>query len=494
MSRRPLLRRIARALGALGAALLLLLAVLVGNALRKSPPPEAALPPPPPPAVAAEVVAQHLAAFVRLPTVSHEDPRANDPSALAALRALLEATYPRVHQAMTREIIGDGALLYTWKGSDPSLPPALFAAHQDVVPVEPGTEQAWEQPPFSGAIESGFVWGRGAIDDKGSLVCLLEAAESLLAEGFAPRRTILFAFGDDEEVGGQGAKGIAAALAARGTRLAYALDEGLMVTEGVLPEVPRPVALIGLSEKGFVSVELLVEGEGGHSSMPPPETNISILAAAIDRLSRAPMPARLTGAARAGAEGLAPYLSFGQRVALQNLWLLEPIVLSSMAKKPLTNASIRTTTAPTIVEAGVKENVLPSRARAVVNFRTLPGDSAEVVLAHVRGVIGDPRVKARTVERSLSEAAPDAPMDSPAYQRIERAIRRHYPGSVVVPGRVLGATDGRRYTSIADGVYRFVPLVLREGDRERVHGTNERVRVADLGTAVSVYRALFQEE
>lgn len=482
-----------RILGAAAGLLAALAAVLVVNALRVTAPP--ALPPSPsaPPAVAAPVIAAHLSAALRVETVSHEDRALDDPSALLRLHALLAQTYPRVHAALTREVLGGGALLFTWKGSDPALAPAIFAAHQDVVPVEPGTEGAWTEPPFSGAISGGFVWGRGALDDKLSLIALLEAAESLLAEGFAPKRTVFLAFGCDEEVlGERGAKVIVETLAARGVHAEYAIDEGMVVTEGILPGVAPPVAVIGLGEKGFASIELSVRTEGGHSSMPPAETTIGILAGAVSRVAATPLPSRMTDASRRSMAALAPYLPFGQRLAAANLWLLEPLVRRSMERKDVTAALVRTTTAPTIFHSGVKENVLPSHARAVVNFRVLPGDTVEGVAAHVRRVVADPRVEVR-IQRA-SEPPPISSADTDAYHRIERAIRRSYPSAVVAPGLVLGATDGRHYSRVAGAVYRFAPMVLRgTEDRDRLHGTNERIPVADLEAAVTFYRDLLSD-
>jgi len=342
MARVSRARRTLRLLVRVSAAIVAALAaIVVANALRATPPPDPAPLPRPPIAVKGDVVAAHLAAAVRVDTVSHEDPRQDEPAKLAALRALFAATYPRLHRAAPPEIVGRCGVLHRWAGSDPSLLPALLAAHVDVVPVEPGTEGAWKQPPFSGAVEGGHVWGRGALDDKAAVVEILEAAESLLAEGFTPKRTLLLAFGCDEEVGGEGgAKAIAAALSARGERVEYALDEGMAVTEGVVPDVDRQVAVIGLGEKGFLTVELSVEMTGGHSSMPPPETAVSVIAAAVDRVAHAPMPARLAGVPRAQMEALAPYMPFGKRLALANLWLLEPLVRRMMAKQPVTNAIV----------------------------------------------------------------------------------------------------------------------------------------------------------
>src|SRR5438876_888335 len=254
--------------------------------------------------------AEHLAAAIRFRTVSHQDPSEDDRTQFAGLRTFLARTYPKVHRSLVRELVNGDGLLYTWKGADASAKPVLLMAHQDVVPVEPGTEGRWVHPPFGGAIADGFVWGRGALDDKASLVFLMEAVESLLADGFRPPRTVYLASGFDEEVGGlEGAARIAALLAERGVRLDYVLDEGRFVSQGVVPGVQEPVASIGIAEKGYVSVELVAETEGGHSSRPPPETAIGLLAAAIDRLERHPMPARLRGAPRREMQALAPYMT-----------------------------------------------------------------------------------------------------------------------------------------------------------------------------------------
>jgi carboxypeptidase PM20D1 len=481
---------LATGVGALGA-------VLVANTLRVAAP---AGPPSAPsaaraPVVDAALVASHLAATLRVQTISHEDRAEDDPTAVGRLHAVLAATYPRVHAALAREELGDGGLLFTWKGSDASLRPAILAAHQDVVPVEPGTEAAWREPPFAGAVSGGFVWGRGALDDKLSLVGLLEAAESLLAEGFTPRRTILLAFGADEEVSGErGAKVIAAALAARGVRAEYVLDEGMAVTEGIFPDVSPPVAVIGLGEKGFATLELVVDGAGGHSSMPPVETAVSVLASAVARVAAAPMPARMTEATRRSLERLAPYLPFGKRIGAANLWLLEPLVVRALASQNVTSALVRTTTAPTMFQAGVKENVLPSRARAAVNFRILPGDTVEGVVAHVTRAVADSRVQIRVMPGFPHDPPPLASADSAAYRRIEQAVQRIYPTAVVAPGLVLGATDGRHYAGVADAVYHFVPFVVRgAAERDQIHGTNERVPVADLEAAVAFYRELMRD-
>jgi carboxypeptidase PM20D1 len=474
-----------------------LAAVLVAKALERSAMPRvtsASLVQATSDALSETAIAEHLAAAIRFRTVSHEDPKDDDRTAFAELRKFLTATYPRVHVGMVHETVAGDGLLYRWPGTDAAAPAILFLAHQDVVPIEPGTDAKWTHPPFDGAIADGYVWGRGAIDDKGSLICLFEAFESLLAEGWSPARTIWLASGFDEEVGGrQGAKKIAEELRARNVKFAWILDEGGAVSRGIVPHVERPVASIAISEKGYLSLELTTHAQGGHASLPPRETAIGILAGAIDRLQKNPFPARLTPAFEKALQLLAPEMPFGPRVVLSNLWLTSPLVLYGASDRPATSAMVRTTTAPTIVQGGVKDNVLPSTARAVVNFRVLPGESIASVMAYVAQVVADDRVTITKQERSLSEPAPFASTDHGGYEVIRSMLTELFPDAVMVPGVMNGATDSRHFQSFTSDIYRFLPTVLSQSDLPRVHGTDERAAVADLLTMVRAYRRIIQQ-
>lgn len=446
-------------------------------------------PPPPIPAVPAGAE-ERLAAALRVATISDADAKGSL-EALASLRQLLAASFPATHRALAPVEVGE-SLLFTWKGSEAALPPALLMGHLDVVPVEPGTEGAWEQPPFSGAVANGFVYGRGALDDKGSVVALLEAVELLLAEGFVPRRTLLLAFGHDEEIGGKdGAKQLAQRLSSAGTRLAWVLDEGGMVVSGAVPGVSRPIAFVGIAEKGYVSVALEVTAAGGHSSMPPAQTAIGIVAAAAARLEESPMPLRLTEPTYAMLQRVGPEMPFANRFAVANLEMLEPLLLRALAAKEKTNASVRTTTAVTQIEGGTKDNVLPAKARAIVNFRVLPGDTVEGVLAHVRKVVDDERVHVEALPWT-KEPSRVSPIRSEGFLAVERTIRQIFPEAVVAPYLVLGATDAHHYDGLAEGAYRFAPFEVATEDLDRIHGTNERVAVASYQKAVRFYMTLMK--
>jgi carboxypeptidase PM20D1 len=445
-------------------------------------------------AVDVNAAAEHLAQALRFQTVSPPDPAQFKPEEFQKLHDYLAQAFPRAHAALTREPVAGYSLLYKWPGQDESLKPILLLGHLDVVPIEPGTESQWTQPPFEGRISEGYVWGRGAVDDKAGVIGLLEAVEMLLREGYQPRRTIYLAFGHDEELGGPvGAPALAALLASRGVTPEYVLDEGGAITEGIVRGVGRPVAVVGAAEKGFVSVELTVEGTGGHSSAPPTQTVVGILAAAVARLEAEQMPAELKGVAQQMFDYIGPEMNFPMRVAFANLWLTRPLVVRQLASVPATNALLRTTTAATFFEGGVKDNVLPRRARAVVNFRILPGDTVAGVLEHVRRTVGDERVKVEALKgTAMSEPSAVSGADAAGYRVIERTLRELFPDIVVAPSLVIGATDARHYAKLCPSVYRFSPAPIRGGDLERIHGTNERLSGADFAQMIKFYRQLIR--
>jgi carboxypeptidase PM20D1 len=325
--------------------------------------------------------AERLAGALRIQTISPEDPADFDSVPFLQFHTYLEETFPNVHSTLTWETVNEYSLLYRWDGSDPNLEPIALLAHIDVVPVEPGTDDTWTYGAYDGRIEDGFVWGRGALDMKNILIATLEAAEMLIAEGIQPRRTIYFAFGHDEERGGQnGAVAIAALLESRGIRLDHVLDEGGAIVDGMVPGIEGAVAVVGVAEKGYASVELLVEMTGGHSSMPPAQSAIGILSAGIQRLEENQMPLTITGATEAAFDYLGPEMSFGPRLFVSNQWLFGGLLKRIFGASAERSAMLRTTTAPTIFQAGIKENVLPSTSRAVVNHRILSGDNSAEVL------------------------------------------------------------------------------------------------------------------
>lgn len=478
-----------RALQVVGVVVLTLVAIALVRALTVASK-QVEVPPAAKVAFDETAAAQRLSGAVKHATVW----KGADAPEFVAFRAYLKDTWPLVHEKLLREEIGQ-SLLYTWKGSDPAAAPIVLMAHQDVVPVEEATLGKWTHPPYAGVIADGFVWGRGTADDKGSLCGILEAVTLLLQEGKTPKRTVYLAMGADEEVHGGGATAIVDELQKRKVAPAWVLDEASAITDGVIKGLKPKAALISIAEKGFFTLKLRVEGPGGHSSMPPPHTNAGILAAAVTRLENDPFPATFEGPVGAFFDTVAPEMPLGPRLALANRWLLGPVLKAQLSAAPSTSAALRTTTAVTMLSAGIKDNVLPVSAEATVNFRIRPGETRATVVERVKRVIADERVVVVSDDASLSsDPSSVSPIDAEGYRTIEKTIRAVFPKTIVAPNASNGASDSRFFTRITPQVYRFVPLTFRSEDLPRLHGIDERVSVEGYADAVRFYRQLLVEQ
>lgn len=457
--------------------------------------------PPPPAAVQApdlaayqidtNAAAQRLSEAVRFRTVTLAAPT-DDKAPFEQFHAWMQQHYPAFHAAARREEVAGLSLIYTWEGSDPAQPPLLLLAHQDVVPVGDDTRAAWRVDPFGGLVRDGEIWGRGSIDDKGSLVALLEAAEYLASRGARPKRTIIFAFGHDEELGGTGAAAMSHLLALRGIRAWFALDEGSAIIARH-PLTGGPAALIGISEKGFATLRVRAVGQPGHSSMPPHETAVSLLAEAVERIHAMPIERRLEGGpALDMMRALAPELSLTNRIALANEWLAGPILQRRLANDPAAQALIGTTVAPTMISGGVRPNVLPSEATAMINFRIHPRDTSADLLRRARQAVAD--LDGVTVEWADTprEASRVSSTTSSSFALIAALSRKGAPDAAVAPGLVVAGTDSRQYADVAENVYRFQPELFTEEDLEMPHGVNERLSVANFDRMIRFYIGLME--
>jgi carboxypeptidase PM20D1 len=442
--------------------------------------------------VDADIVAEHLSRALQCDTVSilEDTPASRRPFYELQLR--LHETYPRLHAALQLHTFNEFTLLYTWPGKNADLPAIVLMGHLDVVPADPETLEEWEYPPFSGAVADGYVWGRGALDDKGQVITILEAVESLLKQDYQPERTIYLAFSHDEETGGhEGTEKVVKWFADHEIPLGVVLDEGGQIVSGMLPGTGIPVAMVGTAEKGTATLKLVVETDTGHSAFPPRQTAVGILGRALAFLEHDQMPAHLDSLMPV-LKNTAAAMPFTLQLALANLWLLGGTVKKRLEANPGTNAVIRTTTAPTILHAGDRPNVLPAKATAVVNFRLRPGDSIAAACDHVRKVVDDPRVKLEVLADWSWEASPVSEDSATSYQLLARTIRQVFDNTPVTPYLVPGATDARHYRESCDQIYRFAPLQMTQDDLPTVHGLNERVAVDALGKMVQFYIQLIQ--
>jgi carboxypeptidase PM20D1 len=330
------------------------------------------------------------------------------------------------------------------------------------------------------------------MDDKVGVMGILEAVEHLLAKGYEPQRTVYLAFGHDEEAGGQeGAGKIAALLRERQVEFEYILDEGGNITEGIIPGLPSPVALIGIAEKGYVSLELSTVASSGHTSTAPPQTAIGILSGAIARLEQARFAPRISLPTRRLLEFVGPEMAWPDKLVMANLWLFEKLVISRMTRSPLTDAAIRTTQAATIFQAGIQENILPARASAVVNFRVLTGETISPVVERARRVINDSRVTITPLP-AHAEPSPVSEIESDGFRDIARSLRQIYPHILVAPFLMIAATDSRHFVPFTKNIFRFLPITLRPEDAARYHGIDERVSLKDYEAGVRFYIQLIK--
>ncbi|MCD6577519.1 MAG: M20 family peptidase [Anaerolineaceae bacterium] len=438
-------------------------------------------------------IAHHLSEAIQIRSISKVDAADEDQQPFIEMRNWIKKTYPLLSSELEEMVINKYSLLFKWKGTENKLDPVLFNAHMDVVPVEEETIKVWNSAPFRGEIKGGYVWGRGTLDMKNQLIALLEAVEELLKEGFIPKRTIYLSFGHDEEIMGfNGANQIADQLKSKGIKLAAVLDEGGMLTQGMLDGVDEPVGLVGITEKGYLTLDLSVRGKPGHSSTPPRQTAVGVIARALALMDDNPMPARLDFILPT-LQNIANLLPFWLQLVIANAWLFKPILLNQLAKAAQMNAMIRTTHAATMIEGGIKDNILPALASAKVNCRLLPGDSVQDVIDHFKKVIGDPRVVISIDKKNGGWGASGvSPTDTPAYLSLDLVIRQVFDNVAVAPFTFLAATDSRYYQPICKNIYKFSPILMTPEDRSGIHGVNERIRVDGLGKMVVFFTRLMK--
>nr|XP_023649262.1 N-fatty-acyl-amino acid synthase/hydrolase PM20D1 isoform X1 [Paramormyrops kingsleyae] len=440
-----------------------------------------------------EQLLSNLKEAIQIPTVSFAENDLNT-TALQEFGRFLQRVFPAVFSSplVKHEVVSNYSHLFWMPGSDSSLQPYMLLAHIDVVPAT--ESDGWDAPPFSGEEIDGFIYGRGTIDDKNSVVGILQALEYLVERGYVPRRGFYVGLGHDEEVGGHnGAKSIVKLLESRGVSLAFVLDEGLALLDGVISNLQGPVALIGVTEKGQATVKLSVTALPGHSSIPPRETSIGILAGAVTRLEKNPMPMLFGyGPERSMFEHLAYKFTLPLKFIMSNLWLFSPLLGRIMERRPEMNAFVRTTTAVSVFHGGVKVNIIPPYAEAFVNFRIHPAQTLQEVLELINGMVDDERVNIELVDGFDPLPVSSYDDESFGYQLIKKTVLDMFPHVTVAPGLCIGNTDSRHYTTLTKNVYRFAPVWFKPGDTKRFHGVNERIGIKNYEDSVFFYFKFIQ--
>lgn len=461
---------------------------------------------------------KRLSGGLRIPTVSIDNVKVTNPEPFDKFKVYLQQAYPVIYSTMETFTINDYGLVFRWKGKNEKLLPILFLSHYDVVSsgydnslkkkagnelndsihifkmsdevLPPVTEIAreWEYPPFSGAVAHGRIYGRGSLDMKGMLFAIMEVADHLILNGFTPERDMYFAFGYDEEGSGlQGAYKIAEYFEGKNLFFEAVYDEGgIIFSKGSFGMITRDVALIGLAEKGYLTVKIKVKGTGGHSSTPSVPGALGQAAIIIQNLENNQMKARLTQPVQKLLMNIGEAMGFFNRIAIANQWLFRPLLIRSLSGTSSTNALIRTTTAITMAKGSDAENVMPSIAEIVVNFRILPGNTVAEVTSHVEECCKGFDVEIGIV--SATEASKISTEDTKSYEVMKKSISTIYPGTIITPYISIIGTDAIKYERVSKNVYRFLPVRLNDAEQQSIHYFNEYISIENYRKMIAYFK------
>lgn len=435
---------------------------------------------------------ENLSEAIKYKTISNNS-ESIDAITFLSFHKFLRRTYPLVFSKLSEKIFSGYSLLLKWETNNESpRNPILLMAHMDVVPADELEE--WSYDPFSGIITNEAIWGRGTIDDKSSLISILECLEYLISSGFQPNKDIYISIGHDEENGGlNGNAIIAQTLKDEGIYFEMVLDEGSIISDGIIKGLDKPIAVIGIAEKGSFTMELTSLFDSGHSSIPGKSTTIGKLSKAISNLERFQMEPSISKPIEYFLSYLGPELSHKERFVLSNSDLLSASILNEMIKDPVTASMVRTTIAPTMINSGIKSNVLPSKGTATINFRISHGNNVNDIKEHVINTINDSDIKVKILnENNYSNPSKVSSVNSPTFNLIHKTIKEIYNDILVAPGLVVATTDSRYYQSISKNIYRFMPIHLTSEELSMIHGYNERISITDYLDMIQFYIQLIK--
>ncbi len=437
----------------------------------------------------------HLCEAIRIPTISNPDTSLVDWSQFERFHEFLDKAYPHIAATLEKENVSEASLIYRWKGKNPDLKPIALLSHQDVVPVTDGTEEDWIHPAFSGYNDGEFIWGRGALDMKNHLICVMEAIETLLEEGFEPECNVYLLFGHDEEVVASefaGAKSIMETLRDRGIELDSVLDEGgAILPVNVKGIINKNLAGIGIAEKGYADIEISVNHRGGHSSQPPKHTGLGKLADVIKDLESNQFDASIEPFLFELFENIGKNVSFPAKLVTCNLALMKPVLKQVLKQIPPAACMTRTTTAVTMAQGSPAANVLPQISSVTVNFRQMPGTTTQDVVDHIKRVVRNKDIEVKVLK--CKEPSKFSPTDSRAFKVLEKLCVQSNPNNIVAPYLVMGGTDACFYEPICENIYRFAPFVVSTDLLLCTHGTNERVPVTAMRQGVEFFKAYVRQ-
>ena len=433
-----------------------------------------------------DLYAKKLQKMIRVETISYR--YKPDPDKFRKLHKVIQQLYPNVFKTC-KKIDIDGNLLVKWKGKNPKLDPIILISHLDVVPVE----GKWKFPPFSGTIDKGKIYGRGAGDVKCNVMCFYQAVEELIKQGYKPECDVYLGSSCTEEIGGDGAPKIVEWFKKRNIRLFMLNDEGGAIIQDPVVGVKGNFAAVGIFEKGYGDLKLTAKSQGGHSSTPPKNTPIVRLAKFETRIERFnPFKVEFSKAVETMFKQLSPYCeNFWLKMVMYNLWFFKPIVkiiLPYLSKEAA--AMLQTTMAFTMQKGSDGYNVLPQEAYVTANLRYIPHQGAKQSNDIVRKIAKKYDIEVEEVKVNGPSKSLD--LNGEAYDITCQAIKKVFPGIGIMPYVVTGGTDSRFYDSICDSCVRFGPINMSNKQMASMHAIDENINIDTLPQAVDYYKEIIK--
>ncbi len=434
---------------------------------------------------------KNLSEAIKIKTIAHVDPADTDWNEFEKLKNLILDNYPLIKDKLTLETVGKANRVFKWKGKNPGLDPIALLSHQDVVPVEAGTEGDWEHPAFEGYNDGEYIWGRGALDMKNHLMAVVESVETLLEEGFEPERDVYLLFGENEELVGNGNNGaceIMNYLREKGVHLDSVMDEGGALLPINIKSVinDKYLACIGIAEKGYADFKVTVHAKGGHSSQSPKHTAVGKLADVIKDIENHQFRSHMSKNVFDLFESIGRNCTYPVRLVTCNLKFLKPAVIQIMKQIPPAATFIRSVTGITMAEGSPAPNVLPQSASIVVNFRMMPGTTLQDVESHIRKVVRNKDIDVELLRGK--EPSEFSPTDSRCFNIIKELSLRSDPRVIVAPYLVMGGTDSCYYQPICENIYRFAPFKVTTQLLLTTHNTNERLPISCIEESLSFFK------
>ena len=426
--------------------------------------------------------------LLQFKTISSYNKEEVDTKEFDGFRNVLDQLYPNVSTTCPKKFIGETGILYHWKGKHKGSVTVLMS-HYDVVPAD---EKYWSVPPFAGLIKNGYIWGRGTLDTKCTLLSILEGAELLIEEGYQPEHDIYFSFSGEEEISGESALDIVNYFEGEGIYPELVLDEGGVVVDRMFPGVNQKIALIGTSEKGYMDIAITGTSEGGHASAPPAKTLSQAMANVMLKIEKNNLKGEFTLPVKELFNRAGRYSNFGNKLIFSNMWLFEPLLKAMFKKKGgQLNALIRTTMAVTKIKGSDAYNVLPTEGSIGVNVRLLNTMPSEKLLQYLQEIIGEYGFKYEVIGHR--EASPITPTDTEQFGLMEEVIKGIWPEAIVSPYLMIAGTDSRHFNKICKNVMRFSPMDISKEELNLIHSNDERIKIDSVMKSVHFYIELMKK-